>query len=177
MMGVVHSQRELSTFMCGVIENKDSGYRRTGVYFGNMKMAKEIFSLADLIWAKYWLAMGFGLIGLVFYLSLTTISMPGGIDHIDKFYHFTTYAVLMGWFAQVFPHFWARICLAVAFTSMGVGIEFLQGLHPMRYFDTMDMLANLSGVIVAFGLTFTRLGLVFKWIESLFIKRCSVVND
>jgi VanZ family protein len=107
--------------------------------------------------ARLWLAVGFGLFAAIVAASLmpmTHAPMPG---HTDKVYHAFSYAVLMGWWLQLYPHKGMRIILALLFISAGAGIEYLQSFHPLRYFDIADMVANAAGVVLAWGLGWTRL--------------------
>ena len=46
-------------------------------------------------------------------------------------------------FCQIYAR---RIAFAVAFITMGVALEFLQGMTGYRTFDVFDMLANAVGV-------------------------------
>lgn len=85
----------------------------------------------------------------------------------DKLLHVVAYAGLMGWFAQLFRHRVARVLLCVGFVTLGVGIEFLQGMVPYRQFEYFDMLANASGVLLAWVLVFTPLGRVLFHIEKV----------
>ena len=129
-----------------------------------MAEAKIWFSVAHLKWARLWLLVGAFLVTLIFYLSLTSSSLP--VPHfrnVDKVLHMVAYGALMGWFVQIFHHQKGRLLIAVAFVLMGIGIEFLQALHPMRHFDVLDMLANFTGVALALlaGLT---------WLDSILMR-------
>ena len=85
----------------------------------------------------------------------------------DKVLHVLAYAGLMGWFAQLFRHRFARVLLGVGFVALGAGIEFAQGMVPYRQFEYVDMLANASGVLLAWLLVFTPLGRVLFHIEKV----------
>ena len=109
----------------------------------------------DLKKRRLWLGVGFGLLLVIVFMSLTSttyVPMPG---NIDKLYHASAYAVLMGWWLQLFRNALTRVLLALCFIAIGVGIEFLQSFHPLRYFDVGDMLANTAGVVISFGLGWT----------------------
>ncbi len=124
------------------------------------------FSVKHLRWARLWLLVGALLITAIFYLSLTSSSLPlPRFRHIDKVMHFLAYAVLMGWFIQIFHNRYGRVIVAGCFILMGVGIEFLQGMHPMRQFDVIDMFANMSGVIIALVAGLTWLDSILIWLE------------
>jgi VanZ family protein len=95
---------------------------------------------------RLWHAVGFLLVALVIYLSLTPelpalARAPG-----DKVGHVLAYATLMLWFAQLHSRVRARIALALAFVALGVGLEFAQRLTDYRSFDMQDMFADALGV-------------------------------
>lgn len=104
---------------------------------------------------KSWLTIGWILVFLVCYFSLT--STPPKIDikfeHLDKLEHMLSYLVLMTWFAQLYQTEQSRIYYALLFIVMGIMLEVLQGLGGIRFFEYMDMLANTTGVILGYLLT------------------------
>jgi Na+-translocating ferredoxin:NAD+ oxidoreductase RnfD subunit len=100
-------------------------------------------------------------------LSLVNLAPIKGVLLQDKLMHMLSYGLLMGWFAQIYRHFMARLFLVVALVVMGVGVEYLQGMVAHRQFDTMDMLANGSGVLLAWLLSYTWLGRIFAGFERL----------
>jgi len=113
-----------------------------------------------------WLALGWGWIVIVFYLSLMPQPpQPLSFDGVDKLEHAAAYMVLMLWFCQAFMLKQSRIYLLIAFVAMGVVIEFLQGLSGYRYFEYADMLANTTGVLIGFGLARTRWGELLNKLE------------
>ena len=111
-----------------------------------MSFFSRLLVCTELRWFRLWLALGICLIAGVFYFSLTPIYMPA--EHIDKLVHASTYALMMGWFVQLYQGRRSHLLLAIGFISMGVSIEILQGFHPMRYLDVLDMLANAAGVAI-----------------------------
>lgn len=114
---------------------------------------------------RLWLSIGFGLVGLVVYLSLTPHPIQtadiGGIG----FGHFLAYFVLQLWFAQVFQRWPIRGAIAVGFVLMGVGLEYLQGMTTYRVFDPADMLDNTLGVGAGLAMAATPLGLTLARLE------------
>ena len=126
------------------------------------------FSVDHLKWARMWLLMGVLLITAIFYLSLTSASIipVPHFRHIDKVMHLLAYAVLMGWFIQIFHDRRGRLFVACLFIAMGVGIEFLQGMHPRRQFDVIDMLANTGGVVLALLAGMTWMDSILIWLEK-----------
>ena len=66
-------------------------------------------------------------------------------DAVDKLYHLAAYALLMGWFH---PAVERPLPVAAGLTAMGVGVEVLQGLGGVRWFEWWDMAANAAGVVL-----------------------------
>jgi VanZ family protein len=120
---------------------------------------------------KLYLAIGWLLVLLVCYFSLT--SSPPKIDiqfkYLDKLGHLFSYFILMTWFAQLYPKNKTRIYYALFFISLGVLLEVLQGLGGVRFFEYADMVANTTGVIIAFILARGKLGKLLATIESRYI--------
>jgi len=71
------------------------------------------------------------------------------INHIDKVEHFLAYFILMSWFAQLYPEKSTRNRYAIGLILMGIAIEIAQGMGKIRMFDPLDMLANTTGVLLA----------------------------
>ncbi|MBX2886212.1 MAG: VanZ family protein [Granulosicoccus sp.] len=106
-------------------------------------------------------------------ILLSLINPPAQVKSLmlnDKLAHTFAYVVLMGWFAQIFHHIRARLFFALLFVAMGVGIEYLQGMTPHRQFDLWDMIANTTGVFLAWMLTFTWMGSVLAWFERAVLR-------
>ena len=112
-----------------------------------------------------WLAVGLGLVALVVYLSLTPDPIDAGQVGDISVGHFLAYGVLMLWFAQLFPGWPARLAVAGAFTLMGVGLEYVQGLTSYRSFDYADMRDNAIGVAIGLAMASTPLGRALARIE------------
>lgn len=120
-----------------------------------------------------WLSLGWLLVASVWYLSLTP-SPPQidiGIDFFDKISHFTAYAVMMGWFMQLYQVRRTRMFYALGFIAMGVSIEFLQGMGSARMFEVADMLANGFGVFLAFVFIHKKLSKVLCYCEQIITKK------
>ena len=120
-----------------------------------------------------WLALGILQVGFVIVLSLIDLAPISGVLLQDKLMHMLAYGLLMGWFAQIYQRSTSRLVLAVALVVMGVGIEVLQGLVGYRQFDKLDMVANSSGVLLAWLLSYTWLGRIFLGFESLIPQKSS----
>ncbi|VAW50204.1 hypothetical protein MNBD_GAMMA05-2045 [hydrothermal vent metagenome] len=117
-----------------------------------------------------WLTIGYMLVALVLYLSLTSspVEIDLDIDYQDKFFHVLAYFTLMFWFAQIYHDKFWRYSFAVAFVLMGVGLEYLQSFDPERYYEFADMVANTTGVVIGLLLTLTSAKNILLNIENKF---------
>ncbi len=95
--------------------------------------------------------MGWGLVVLVVYLSLTPMPPPVGIQIWDKASHATAYFTLMYWFAQSHA---CRLRVALWVLALGGALEIAQGFTGYREASLLDMLANTTG---------TALGWLMAW--------------
>lgn len=116
-----------------------------------------------------WLSIGWGLVALIFYLSLTP-SPPQVFNTWDKLNHFIAYGGIMLWFGQVYQSLFARLFFAAYFIVIGAGIELLQGLGGVRHFEFHDMLANSIGVACALLALSFNAGRLFFWFERRVLK-------
>ena len=100
---------------------------------------------------KLWLTIGYALMALIIYMSLTSKPVEIDLDfpYMDKLFHVLAYFSLMGWFAQMFHAQAQRTAFAVAFVMMGVILEYMQSFDPARYYEVDDMIANVLGVAIA----------------------------
>ena len=115
-----------------------------------------------------WLTIGISLIAVIFVGSISDI--PPQIKQFvleDKAMHAIAYGCLMGWFAQIYRHDLTRLILVIAFVFMGILIEFLQSLTATRQFELMDMVANTSGIVLAWALAYTWFGGLLAKFEKL----------
>jgi VanZ family protein len=118
-----------------------------------------------------WLALGWLLVALVVYLSLTphppeALSLP--FPNADKLEHGFAYASLSLWFCQIYLQARQRAAVVVALIALGITLEFLQGMGGYRTFEVADMVANSIGALLGFLLARTQLGCLFVWFESIF---------
>ena len=115
-----------------------------------------------------WLTIGISLIAVIFVGSISDI--PPEIKQFvlqDKAMHVIAYGCLMGWFAQIYRHDLTRLILVITFVAMGISIEFLQSMTPTRQFELLDMIANTSGVVLAWALAYTWFGGLLAKFEKL----------
>jgi VanZ family protein len=115
-----------------------------------------------------WLLVGYGLLALIVYLSLTHTPPKGpDIPFVDKWGHLVAYAALMGWFGQLFHHSRSRLILLVLLIATGISLEYLQQMGGVRMFELEDMVANTLGVIIGWQLSMPqRGGRLLIWIEQ-----------
>ena len=111
----------------------------------------------DLRYRRLWLFIGYGLIAVVIYLSLT--SSPVHIDtelpYQDKLLHALAYFGLTFWFLQIYHIRHHRLGWVIFFIGLGLLLEYLQGFDPKRYTEAGDMFANALGVVAAVVLSGT----------------------
>lgn len=111
----------------------------------------------DLKFRFIWLAIGYSMVSLVVYMSLTSVpfDMNMSISFMDKVYHAFAYFVLMAWFAQIYHDKFQRNMIALVFVVMGITLEYLQSLDPARFSEFGDMVANTFGVTLGLCLSLT----------------------
>lgn len=98
-------------------------------------------------WQKLWHIIGALMILFIVYTALAphpVMTMSGKWS--DKIYHFSGYFGVMAWYAQFIKQ---RLMTIILLVLLGVSLEFAQMLVSTRSFEWADMLANVSGVIVA----------------------------
>ena len=127
-------------------------------------------AIPDLKLRFLWLAMGYGLVVMVVYLSLTDnpVDMGMSFPYEDKVYHALAYFTLMAWFAQIYHDKFQRNMIALVFVVMGFSLEYFQSFNPNRVAEAGDLVANVSGVFLGFLLALTRVKNMFMRIEKLF---------
>lgn len=92
------------------------------------------------------LLLGWMLVLLVVYLSLTPtpVTLPG--EQGDKLSHGLAYFVIMSWFANLYAGLSARVGFAAGFSALGVLLEFGQLWTGYRSFEVNDMTVGVLGV-------------------------------
>ena len=96
----------------------------------------------------FWLVLGWLLVLLVIYLSLTPTPVTLPIREGDKLSHALAYFVLMSWFANLYPGVSVRMRFAAGFIGLGVILEFVQLWTGYRSFEVTDMAAGAFGVAI-----------------------------
>ena len=123
-------------------------------------------SLQHLRYRRLWLSIGWCLVLLVIYGSLTTKPLQLDVRYFDKYSHLLSYFVLMGWFSQLYSRLIQQFYWALFFVALGLVLEYLQAFGGVRYFEWIDMLANAAGVLLALLFAQTRFASSLYWIES-----------
>jgi VanZ family protein len=96
-----------------------------------------------------WLAIGWGLVATIIWLSVTPKPPDIGIEHGDKLGHFGAYGAAMFWFCQLYRRSAIRLAYAAGFIALGIGLEFVQRALGYRSFEVLDMVADAVGVLLA----------------------------
>lgn len=119
-----------------------------------------------------WLVIGYALVLLVVFMSLTSnpIEMGELFPYEDKVYHAFAYFTLMAWFAQIYHDRFQRNMIAAVFVFMGVALEYLQSFDPDRMAEFADMVANTTGVALGMALAMSSWRNVLVWLEGLVFK-------
>ncbi len=113
----------------------------------------------------FWLTIGWSLVALVIYLSLTPHVPEVSVRAGDKFGHFLAYTVVMFWFVQLY-HVRVWWSFAIGFMLMGFLLELAQGLVEYRDFDRLDLLANSMGVLLGWALGATPLARFLEAVDA-----------
>ena len=116
-----------------------------------------------------WLLIGYAMIVLVVYLSLTSRPMPldTGLPYQDKLLHMLAYFSLAFWFMQIYHVRHHMLRWLALFLLLGLLMEYLQGFDAGRYSEVGDMIANAAGVALAAVLSRTRLRFMLARFEQL----------
>lgn len=130
-----------------------------------------LLNVRHLRFKRLWIGIGVLMVMTVTVGSI--VSLPAPIKSVmlqDKLLHTLAYACMMGWFAQIYKHDLTRLVLVIGLISLGIAIEFIQGTTGYREFDVLDMVANTSGVVLAWALAYTWVGNLLAWGEQYFCK-------
>lgn len=132
-----------------------------------MKLVGPVLRLHSL-----WLALGYTLVALVVYLSLTSapVKLEFSIPYEDKLFHALAYFSLMFWFAQLYHDTFQRRVLALIFILLGFLMEILQSMDAIRTAEFADMAANVAGVMLGYFVTRSAARFTLGKIESVFYR-------
>jgi VanZ family protein len=119
--------------------------------------------MLPLKYPKFWLTAGWLLVALSIVGSVLPVDPAAPVFQFDKLVHAGTYALLMIWFAGIYRPGRYTI-IAICLVLLGLVLEGVQALLPLRFFDVADLVANMSGV--AAGLVLTLL-LLKGWCQRV----------
>jgi VanZ family protein len=117
---------------------------------------------------RAWLILGWALVALIIYLSLTPVPIQVSMELGDKYEHLLAYAVLMFWFANLYERTAPRVKLAIGFVAMGIALEFVQRWTGYRSFEVADMAAGAAGVAAGWIVAPPRVPSCVARLERLF---------
>lgn len=107
-------------------------------------------------WRRVGLVVGWGGVLLVIALSLGPAPSVGpDVPMSDKWGHAAAYATLMAWFCGLYPQRAVQWTYFGGFFALGLALEGIQGLLPLRQASALDAVANLIGLML--GLAGMRL--------------------
>jgi VanZ family protein len=87
----------------------------------------------------------------IVWLSLTPSPPKVDFEQGDKVGHFIAYGSLMAWFCFLYRKAFSRVLYGAGFVSMGIGLEFIQGMLGYRTYEVFDMYANTLGVLLGWA--------------------------
>ena len=116
-----------------------------------------------------WLTIGYALVAMIVFLSLTSspVDMELNFPYEDKFFHALAYFALMAWFSQIYHDRFQRNMIAVVFVFMGITLEYLQSFDPNRYSEFGDMVANSIGVALGFFIALSSAKNILVRVEKI----------
>ena len=123
--------------------------------------------MKELRFIRLWLAIGFLLVGVVCFLTLTP--SPLDMDDLpegDKLGHLVAYSAMMLWAGFIYLRGKQYMRVGLAFIVMGITLELIQGMLDYRSFSYLDMGANICGVMIGWFLARTRLAEALVYLEG-----------
>ncbi len=97
------------------------------------------------------IAIGWCLVGGIWWLSLTPQPPHVDFENSDKVGHFLAYGGVMFWFCLVYRRPYTRLAYALALIAMGIAIEYIQRWTGYRSFEVYDMVADALGVLLGWA--------------------------
>ena len=96
-----------------------------------------------------------GLIGVASIVAGSLLPLPAeAVGFSDKVLHGAAYAMLMFWFGQLYSPKWG---VALVAAGLGISLEIGQLLIGYRYFEVLDILANVVGILIGWAALLTPL--------------------
>ncbi|NIP99328.1 MAG: VanZ family protein [Nitrospinaceae bacterium] len=129
--------------------------------------------MTTLRYESLWKALGYLYLGVLVIMSLVPAPPPViEFRWMDKVLHVLAYALLMLWFAQLYPRSRYGI-LVVAFIVLGILLEYLQSLTGYRKGDWADVAANSFGTLLSWGMALLGMNTLIHRMETRFLNRKS----
>lgn len=123
--------------------------------------------MKELRFIKIWLAIGFLLVGVVCFLTLTPSPLDmGNFPESDKIEHIIAYSTMMLWFGFIYLRGKRYMRVGIVFIAMGIALELIQGMLDYRSFSYLDMGSNACGVMIGWLLARTRLADALVYVEG-----------
>jgi VanZ family protein len=97
---------------------------------------------------RLWVAAGWLLITAIIYLSLAPVAIEINVQEGDKLGHLLAYGALMAWWSQLYVSIATRFRLGLIFVAVGAAIEVAQGFTPTRSPELLDLVADITGVLL-----------------------------
>ena len=116
---------------------------------------------------RLWLFLGWMLVLLVIYLSVTPVPIRVPVEQGDKLSHVLAYCVLMSWFANLYRVPARRAMFALGFVVLAIALEFVQRATGYRTFEIADMAAGAVGIAAGWLLAPPRLPNYLHWLEKV----------
>jgi VanZ family protein len=108
------------------------------------------------------------MLALILVLALVPLPVIVATEVLsDKLIHLVVFAVLMIWFAALYPKNRAWV-LFLALLAYGVLMELLQAQVPSRYAEVADLAADAVGLGLGWALVLTPLGRWPAWLDRQF---------
>ena len=98
-----------------------------------------------------WLAIGWAMVAVIIWLSLTPSPPKVDFEQSDKVGHVLAYGGTMFWFCLLYRSPRTRLWYALGFIAMGIAIEYIQGWTGYRSFEVYDMVADALGVLLGWA--------------------------
>ena len=97
------------------------------------------------------LAIGWVLVAIIWWLSLTPQPPHVDFESSDKVGHFLAYGGVMFWFCALYRNPRVRLAYAIGLIAMGIAIEYIQRWTGYRSFEVYDMVADALGVLLGWA--------------------------
>jgi hypothetical protein len=124
--------------------------------------------MRELKYLKIWLIVGWALVGLVIFVSVTPRAPEMlDLDGADKLLHVFAYGIMMLWFGFIYLPSRMYQNLGIILIAIGIALELIQGIIAHRSLSFLDMVANTVGVLLGWLLAKTRLSSTLNHVENI----------